>query len=67
MMVFMPVVVVLLGQFCREVIGRQDLKGAAIGRLLYYTSNILSYPLPSLSPLPPSWTNIRVYQISHYN
>ena len=54
MMVFMPVVVVLLGQFCREVIGRQDLKGAAIGRLLYYTSNILSYPLPSLSPLPPS-------------
>ena len=26
MMVFMPLIVVLIGQFCRDMIGRQDLK-----------------------------------------
>ena len=35
-MVFMPLVVVMIGQFCRDVIGRQDLKVAAIGRLWFY-------------------------------
>ena len=33
MMVFMPLVVVLIGQVSREVIGGQDFKVAAIGRL----------------------------------
>ena len=32
MMVFMPLVVVLIGQFCCDGIGRQDLKVALIGR-----------------------------------
>ena len=32
----MPLVVVLIGQFFREVIGRQDLKVAVIGRLLLH-------------------------------
>ena len=31
MMVFMPLVVILIGQFCREVISREDLKVAVIG------------------------------------
>ena len=35
MMVFMPLVLVLIGQFCRDVIGRQNVKVAAIGRLLF--------------------------------
>ena len=41
MMVFMPLVVVLIGQFCRDVI--EDLKVAVIGRLLYlpYSLSVL--------------------------
>ena len=35
MMVFMPLVLVLIGQFCRDVIGGQNLKVAVIGRLLF--------------------------------
>ena len=42
MMVFMPLVVVLIGQFCRDVIGRQDLKVAAIGRLLGIRSLVIN-------------------------
>ena len=34
MMVFMPLVLVLIGQFCRDVIGRQIVKVVVIGRLL---------------------------------
>ena len=34
MMVFMSLVLVLIGQFCRGVIGRQNVKVVAIGRLL---------------------------------
>ena len=34
MMVFMPLVLVLIGQFCRDVIGRQNVKVVVIGRLL---------------------------------
>ena len=33
MMVFMPLVLVLIGQFCRDVIGRQNVKVVVIGRL----------------------------------
>ena len=33
MMVFMPLVVVWTGLFCRDVIGRQNVKVAMIGRL----------------------------------
>ena len=36
MMVFMPLVVVWIGQFCRDVIGQQDLIVAAIGQLSSY-------------------------------
>ena len=35
MMVFMPLVLVWIGQFCRDVIGRQNVKVAVIGRLLF--------------------------------
>ena len=35
MMVFMPLVVVLIGQFCRDVIGRQNVKVAVIGQLFF--------------------------------
>ena len=35
MMVFMHLVVVWIGQFCRDVIGRQNVKVAVIGRLLF--------------------------------
>ena len=35
MMVFMPRLVVWIGQFCRDVIGRQNVKVAVIGRLLF--------------------------------
>ena len=34
MMVFMSLVLVLIGQFCRDVIGRQNVKVIVIGRLL---------------------------------
>ena len=34
MMVFMPLVLVLIGQFCHDVIGRQNVKVVVIGRLL---------------------------------
>ena len=34
-MVFMHLVVVWIGQFCRDVIGRQNVKVAVIGRLLF--------------------------------
>ena len=34
MMVFMSLVLVLIGQFCRDVIGRQNVKVVVIGRLL---------------------------------
>ena len=34
MMVFMPLVVVWIGQFCRDVIGRQNVKVVVIGQLL---------------------------------
>ena len=36
MMIVMPLVVVWIGQFCRDVIVRQDVKVAVIGRLLFY-------------------------------
>ena len=39
MMVFMPLVMVLIGQFCREVIGHQDLKVAVIGLKIPNASN----------------------------
>ena len=39
-MLFMPLVVVLIGQFCRDVIGRQV---AAIGWLLSYRSENSSF------------------------
>ena len=35
MMVFMPPVLVLNGQFCRKVNGRQNMKVVVIGRLLF--------------------------------
>ena len=35
MMVFMPLVVVWIGQFCRDMIGRQNVKVVVIGRLLF--------------------------------
>ena len=35
MMVFMSLVLVLIGQFCRDVIGRQNVKVVVIGRLLF--------------------------------
>ena len=34
MMVFMSLVLVLIGQFCRDVIGRQNVKVVVIGQLL---------------------------------
>ena len=34
MMVFMSLVLVLIGPFCRDVIGRQNVKVVAIGLLL---------------------------------
>ena len=34
MMVFMPLILVWIGQFCRDVIGRQNVKVVVIGRLL---------------------------------
>ena len=34
MMVFMSLVLVLIGQFCSEVIGHQNMKVVVIGRLL---------------------------------
>ena len=34
MMVFMSLILVLIGQFCRGVIGRQNVKVVVIGRLL---------------------------------
>ena len=33
MMIFMPMVVVLIGQFCHDVIGRQNVNVAVVGRL----------------------------------
>ena len=44
-MVFMPVVVVLIGQFCCEVIGHQGFKIALIGQLLL---NLLLLSIPLL-------------------
>ena len=38
MMVFMPLVLVWIGQFCRDVIGRQNMKVVVIGRLLFDSS-----------------------------
>ena len=35
MMVIMPLVFVWIGQFCRDVIGRQNVKVVVIGRLLF--------------------------------
>ena len=35
MMVLMSLVLVLIGQFCRDVIGRQNVKVVVIGRLLF--------------------------------
>ena len=35
MMVFMPLVVVLISQFCRDVIGCQNVKVAVIGQLFF--------------------------------
>ena len=35
-MVFMPLVMVLIGQFCSDVIGYQNLKVAVIDPLLFY-------------------------------
>ena len=40
MMVFMPLVVVWIGQFCRDVIGHQNMKVAVIGRLLFYCKTL---------------------------
>ena len=37
-MVFMPLVLVWIGQFCRDVIGRQNMKVVVIGRLLFDSS-----------------------------
>ena len=34
-MVFMPLVVILIGQFCCDVIGRQNVKITVIGWLLF--------------------------------
>ena len=42
MMVFMPLVVILIGQLCREMIDGQDLKVAVIGRLLFIATFDLS-------------------------
>ena len=35
MMVFMPLVLVWIGQFRRDLIGRQNVKVAVMGRLLF--------------------------------
>ena len=35
MMVFIPLVVVLIGQFCRDVIGRENVKVSVIGQLFF--------------------------------
>ena len=35
MMVFMPLVLVWIGQFCCDVIGRQNVKVVVIGQLLF--------------------------------
>ena len=35
MMVFMPLVLILIGQFCREVIGQQNMRVLVIGQLLF--------------------------------
>ena len=35
MTVFMPLVLVLIGQFCRDVIDRQNVKVVVIGQLLF--------------------------------
>ena len=37
MMVFMPLVVVLIGQFCRSVIGRQNVKVVVTGSVVNTT------------------------------
>ena len=44
MMVFMPLVVVYIGQFCPDMIGRRNMKVAVIGQLLfccYYRSSCI--------------------------
>ena len=46
MMVVMPLLVVLIGQFCRDVIGRQDLQNTAVtamGSLVRSTIGRLFY------------------------
>ena len=47
MMVFMSLVLVLIGQFCRDVIGRQNVKVVVIGRLLLllFFDTSFVYPL----------------------
>ena len=48
MMVFMPLVLVWIGQFCRDVIGRQNVKVVVIGRLSFCYKKI-QYTLLNLS------------------
>ena len=43
MMVFMPLVLVLTGQFCCDVIGRQNMKVVVIGQLLLFKYIYLLY------------------------
>ena len=40
MMVLVTLVVVWIGQFCRDVIGRQNMKVAVIGWLLFYCKTL---------------------------
>ena len=41
----MPLVLVLIGQFCHDVIGRQNVKVVVIGRLLLLLFSICIYCL----------------------
>ena len=45
MMVFMPLVLALIGQFCRDLIGRQNVKVLVICRLLFVVAVVLDLRL----------------------
>ena len=58
MMVFMPLVVVLIGQFCREVIGGQDLEVA----IKIYDHRHKYHPLTTTLPLTLKMTTAQVVE-----
>ena len=59
MMVFMPLVLVWIGQFCRDVIGRQNVKVVVIGRMLGHREGNVAFETAAIRVI--CWASAQSY------